>query len=148
MSESLAVQQLFVYGTLMSHFDNPMAYVIESHCQVVGKGTIPGKMYYIREEFPAAFYDEDSDTKICGQIFTIAPESFQLVMRLLDQYEGFHEKSPEKSLFVRTIVTVQADNHQVPCWTYLYNKSIKGQPQIPTGNFWEFLKEQNLHRKS
>ena len=146
MSESLAVHQIFVYGTLMSHFDNPMAYVLERNCQLVGKGTFPGKIYYVQNEYPAGVHEENAETKVYGQIFTIAPEAFQQVMRLLDQYENYHESSPETSLFLRTVIPIYSDGHKVPCWTYLYNQPTEGLTLIESGNFWQFLRDQNLHK--
>lgn len=147
MSDSLAVQQIFVYGTLMSHFDNPMAFVLERNCQLVGKGQISGKLFHVNNDFPAAIHQEDSDVKVVGQLFTIAPEAHQQVMRLLDQFLKFKNTDPESSLFVRTVLDVDADGHRVPCWVYLYNQPTEDLTEIPSGNYWQFLKEQNLHKK-
>ena len=149
MSDSLAVRELFVYGTLMSHFDNPMAFVLERNCQLVGKGFFPGKLFYINNDYPGAIYEEEAvESPVYGQLFTIAPEAYQQVMRLLDQFQNFKENSPESSLFIRTILPIEADGHKVPCWTYVYNQSTEDATNIPSGNYWQFLKDQNLHKKS
>ncbi|MGB0524896.1 MAG: gamma-glutamylcyclotransferase family protein [Flammeovirgaceae bacterium] len=147
MSEALAVQQLFIYGNLMSYFDNPIAYVLERNCQMVGKGTIPGKLHFIQNDFPGAVFDENASSLVYGQIFSIDPESYQLVMRLLDRYHSFDEGNLSQSLFTKAVLEIQSEGYRVPCWTYLYNQSVDQLPQIESGNYWQFLKENNLHKK-
>jgi len=124
-----------------------MAFVVESCCQLVGRGSFPGQMYFIRQEYPGGIYDEKAESKVYGQIFSIDPEDYERVMRLLDQYEGFSEQQPESSLFQRSIIPIDTNGQQVPCWVYLYNQDPKEAPLVENGNYWQFLKDQNLHKK-
>ena len=142
MSEQLVVSQIFVYGTLMSKFDNPMAYVLESNCQLVGKGMFSGQMFDAND-FPAAVYDENAESFVKGEIFSIQPEQFQRLVKILDRYEGFVEGKQEESLFMRSVVSVLSeDGHSVPCWTYLYNQSTSEMEMVSSGDWIQFLKDQ------
>ena len=142
MSDHLAVQQIFVYGTLMSRFDNPMSFLLESNCQLVGKGIIKGRLYDAGD-FPAAVYDEQSEETIKGEIHLIHPEKFNKVIHLLDQYEGFSEGNEAASLYVRNVLPVQSeDGHSVPCWAYIYNQSTAKMQLISEGNYIKHLKDQ------
>ena len=142
MSEQLVVQQIFVYGTLMSSFDNPMAYLLDSNCQLVGKGTLSGKLYDTGD-YPVALFEDDTDDAVIGEIHLIHPEKFQQVLNMLDKYLGYVENDEPHSLYLRNILPIADEQgHEVPCWVYTYNKSIDDFPLIKGGDYVDYLKSQ------
>lgn len=142
MSQSKIIQQIFVYGSLMSHFDNPMAFYLAQHTQLVGQGRINADLYDAGE-FPCAVLDGESQYAVQGEIYAINPGSYSGLVEFLDRYEGFHESDPKNSLFVRTALPVHiAKGQELDCWAYVFNQGTDGMPKIKSGDWVGYLKEQ------
>lgn len=123
---------LFVYGTLMSGFDNSFAKILAEQGVLIGEGTLPGHLYRV-DWFPGAVYLPDCGAFIHGEVIRLpAPETTLL---LLDEYEEVDEDH-DKSLYLRRTVPVRLnDKVTIPCWVYLYNQEIQGLERIASGNF-------------
>ncbi len=123
---------LFVYGTLMTGFDNPFSRALSGKAELKGNGTIPGSLYLI-DWYPGAIYQPDSDRQIHGEVFLLVSPSETIP--LMDTYEEIEEEE-SKSLYLRRVVPVRMSTGKIlSCWTYLYNQTVLDLPLIESGNF-------------
>jgi gamma-glutamylcyclotransferase (GGCT)/AIG2-like uncharacterized protein YtfP len=142
MSQPKTIQQVFVYGTLLSQFDNPMSYYLSQHAQLVGLGRINADLYD-GGDFPLAVLDGESQFAVQGEIYAVNPESYKNLLQFLDSYEGYHEENRAGSLFTREAVPVHiAKGQEIECWVYIFNKSAKDLPRVKSGNWLEHLMSQ------
>jgi gamma-glutamylcyclotransferase (GGCT)/AIG2-like uncharacterized protein YtfP len=123
---------LFVYGTLMTGFENPYSSQLRQHSKWLGTGYFTGHLYRI-SWYPGAIYRPAATSKVHGEIYRLSDP--KLLIPLLDAYEDLDE-DPAKSLYVRQIVPVSTPEGKIfPCWTYLYNQSTEGLFEYPDGKF-------------
>lgn len=123
---------LFVYGTLMSGFDNPFASVLRATSTLVGEGFFAGKLYRV-SWYPGAVYLPKSECRVYGEIYLL--HDFESLILRLDEYEDVLEDET-KSLYLRKSVPVQQPNGtQLRCWTYLYNQPLQHLPLVESGRF-------------
>jgi len=125
---------LFVYGTLMSGFDNPFASVLRSKSTLVGEGYFTGRLYRIGW-YPGAVYlpEDKNKSRVFGEIYQI--HEFADLIKKIDVYEEMSEDETV-SLYLRKIIPVhQPDGSLVSCWTYLYNQPLQDLTLIKSGRF-------------
>jgi len=66
------------------------------------------------------------------------------VLAVLDRYEEFHPRAPEKSEFVRAAATVWWQRRAVPAQVYFYNRSARGLRRIASGDYLEYRRSRGL----
>ncbi|OOB77303.1 MAG: hypothetical protein ATN34_04370 [Epulopiscium sp. Nele67-Bin002] len=104
---------IFVYGTLMKGYSN------HDRClggYVVGlmRGTIRGKLYHMREGYPALITGDD---EVYGEIMVIEDERALIWLDELEDYDS----SREDNLFNRTIEKVTLEDGKIiECQVYTY----------------------------
>ena len=76
---------IFVYGTLRSESDHPMARRLLSQARLVGKGSAPGRLYDLGW-YPAAMFDAGEKRRVVGDLFAI--KSGGRLLAELDAYES------------------------------------------------------------
>jgi gamma-glutamylcyclotransferase (GGCT)/AIG2-like uncharacterized protein YtfP len=131
-----ASSHLFVYGTLLSEGNEFAAFLMENSI-LHGPGKFKGKLYDIGE-YPGAIYQPSSEYDVHGQVFLMnQPE---MILRRLDDYEGFGEDQPEPNEFIRTLIEVETNDNPVNCWAYLYQLPTDGLWHIRSGNYLEYAK--------
>ena len=115
----------------MQGFDNPYARRLRLSSKYLGKGYFNGKLFRV-EWYPGALYEPGAPTQVHGEIYQLSsPE----ILKDLDEYEDVLEDEAA-SLYVRRVVPVRNSQEVViPCWVYLYNKSISELPLIADGCF-------------
>ena len=117
---------IFVYGTLRSGSGHPMARRLTSQARLLGKGSVPGRLYEMGW-YPAALFDRDEKRLIVGDVFALAPDSRLLVE--LDEYEAGDPN------YARTPLQVSlADGGTVAAWAYGIAKAPKAR-LIQGGDF-------------
>ncbi|NJN49928.1 MAG: gamma-glutamylcyclotransferase [Polaribacter sp.] len=126
---------LFVYGTLHHSIKNEMSVFLSKNSDFIGDGFISGKLFDVGN-YPALILDTNST--VFGSIYQLKNE---LVLSILDAYEGFDRQNPTESLYIRTQIDVKLqDKKSVNCWVYIYNKSTQNLKEIESGNYLEYLK--------
>jgi gamma-glutamylcyclotransferase (GGCT)/AIG2-like uncharacterized protein YtfP len=124
---------LFVYGTLMKGHGEDWQKRAGAH--LIGRGQIPGKLYDLGR-FPGAVLDSDPRSRIEGEVYRL--DDVTRALEILDEYEEFQPRHPERSLFVRRrMAVVMEDGTVKEAWAYLYNRSVKKSNLIPSGNYRE-----------
>jgi gamma-glutamylcyclotransferase (GGCT)/AIG2-like uncharacterized protein YtfP len=114
---------LFVYGTLRPSVNHPATRHFVERFELVGKGTVTGKLYDFGE-YTGLVLTDDALQRINGEIVAV-PED-EMLWQALDEYEGFDTTNPDQSLFIRQQCSVQMeDGRVVTVWIYTYNNQQK-----------------------
>ncbi len=135
-------QYIFVYGTLMDGVDSAMARLLQQGSEALGDGWIPGRLYDLGQ-YPGAVYDAQASTRVYGRIFR--PHDATTLLECLDNYEGIDSENPAAAEYMRALTPVQGIHGTLWCWVYLYQLSIEGLPEIPGGNYLDYLKSNVAH---
>jgi gamma-glutamylcyclotransferase (GGCT)/AIG2-like uncharacterized protein YtfP len=136
---SPGIYQLFVYGSLRSHFRSPAYEYIARYFNLTGEGTVPGKIFDMGE-YPAAIPVNDGSV-IIGELYTIKNErEFAWAICQLDDYEGVHVEAHELPLYRREIIQVNIEGSAVPAWIYWFNGDVTGKPFVASGDMVDYQK--------
>jgi gamma-glutamylcyclotransferase (GGCT)/AIG2-like uncharacterized protein YtfP len=114
LSWTVALDLLFVYGTLRSEFDNPYARLLRSQGQLLGPATVPGSIYRI-DYYPG--YRPEPAAEVHGELYRLADPASTL--KALDEYEG-----PDFERVIRN-----------GAWLYQYRNSPPADSRISSGDF-------------
>lgn len=131
---------VFVYGTLLSGESNYR--IIEPFVQKVTPVQLRNyKMHSIQGHFPAIIKSKKNGV-ISGELMYLKPPRYQKAIDRLDRLEGYIEQAPECSMYLREKVTVITESgDQVEAYAYIWNRSLKGCPKIPHGNWRTFVNQ-------
>jgi gamma-glutamylcyclotransferase (GGCT)/AIG2-like uncharacterized protein YtfP len=119
-------RHIFVYGTLRSESDHPMARRLRSKARHIGKGTVPGHLYDMGW-YPAAIFDEGEKRRIIGDVFALKAGSRLLAD--LDTYEAGDPNYRRVPLQVKL-----ANGRTVEAWAYGVSEAPKAR-LIASGDF-------------
>ena len=126
---------LFVYGTLMRGFDNPMAQLLSRSADFVGEARCRGRLYRVTH-YPGLVLSDDADDVVFGELFRLRQPAE--LLREFDMYEACGEGFAEPTEYLRQMLAVTADDGAVSeAWTYVYNWTVDGLPRIAAGRFLE-----------
>ncbi|MBT29877.1 MAG: hypothetical protein CMO01_09480 [Thalassobius sp.] len=134
--------KLFVYGTLMTGFDNPYALQLHRSVGKVVKASIKGELYIVSNwhfEYPLAVFDEHSQSEIKGEVLEIE-NNLEELLEVLDKYEGIESVNPDAGEYVRAEIPVSTENGTEICWAYINNKPFEGLARLESGDFRAYLK--------
>ena len=83
---------LFVYGTLLSGFENPFARILAAETEFLGCGYLRGRLYRVTPRFPGLVLSEDPGDVAHGEIYRLGdPDA---LLALFDDYEGCAPHTP------------------------------------------------------
>lgn len=128
---------LFIYGTLLQP-DNPFANYLSQNCTCISAGKLKGLLYDIGE-YPGAVIGNNTDNYIHGSIYQLHHPKENL--RVIDDYEGYGLEQDLPNLYIRSVASIETDSGTVDAWIYLYNLPTNGLPQIPSGNYAEYIRQ-------
>ncbi|MGA0557003.1 gamma-glutamylcyclotransferase family protein [Larkinella sp. VNQ87] len=120
------IAHLFVYGTLLSGSEHPMANWLRLHSRLLGPGFFAGWLYDL-STYPGAVLDPLTDAKVHGEVYCVPIPVFESLLQTLDDYEGDE--------YTRAVVPVQTADGPVDCWTYLFNQPTDALPLIRSGRY-------------
>jgi len=84
----MRAMHLFVYGSLRTESQHPLAVKLRTQGRLLGKGSAPGILYDLGR-YPAAMFGTEHDSRVIGEIFEM-PRDGRL-LRELDYFEGTEE---------------------------------------------------------
>ena len=119
---------LFVYGTLRSQMNDPLHRLLEMHAVFVGTGFFQGKLYDIGR-YPGAIRSHRNTDRVIGEIYRFSDS--QRAFQILDEYEGHRFKR-------KRVTIIQEDAKSIASWIYLYARSVKRHPRIPSGDYIQY----------
>lgn len=100
---------VFVYGTLRPGKNERLF-------------TVPGLMFDLGW-FPGVTLDPDTpDARFIAEVVQVDDAG----LSGFDSYEGYHEESPDSSLYLRKRITVDG----VDGWIYVYNQGFDGYDRV------------------
>ena len=120
---------IFVYGTLMTGFQNPNALYLHQNSLFISNGFLKGEMYDIGH-YPGVILR--GDTIVHGEIFQLKDET---ILHKLDFYEGCTDDFEKPYEYVRQLVEVNNSGGAITCWIYVYNWRVKALNKIETGDY-------------
>ena len=118
-------EYLFVYGTLRSQMNDPLHGLLEKHAVLVGTGSFQGKLYDLGR-YPGAIPSHGKTDRVLGEIYRFSES--QRTLEILDEYEGHRFKR-------KRVTIVQESGKSIPCWIYLYARSVRRRPRISSGDY-------------
>jgi gamma-glutamylcyclotransferase (GGCT)/AIG2-like uncharacterized protein YtfP len=126
---------LFVYGTLMRGFDNPMAQLLSRNAEFIGEARCQGRLYLV-QQYPGLVLSDNPAERVFGELYRLRQPSE--LLRELDQYEACGEGFAEPTEYIRRVLTVTlAEGTACEAWTYLYNRPVTDLARILSGRFLE-----------
>ena len=123
---------LFVYGTLMRGFDNPMTKLLSRNAEFCGEARCQARLYLVTY-YPGLVLSDDVSDIVSGEIYRLhTPEAS---FAILDDYEGCALPQPR---YLRQLLPVtRQDGSVVEAWTYIYNRPVTQLKRIDSGRFVE-----------
>ena len=118
-------EYLFIYGTLRRQMNDPLHRLLEKHAVLVGTGSFQGKLYDLGR-YPGVIPSRGKTDRVLGEIYRFSES--QRTLEILDEYEGHRFKR-------KRVAIVQESGKSIPCWIYLYARSVRRRPRIPSGDF-------------
>jgi gamma-glutamylcyclotransferase (GGCT)/AIG2-like uncharacterized protein YtfP len=126
---------LFVYGTLMRGYANPMARLLSANADFVGEARCRGRLYLVKH-YPGLVLSDEAADIVFGELYRLRARDDML--REFDTYEACGEGFPEPTQYVRKMLPLTlADGTAREAWTYLYNWPVAHLPRIASGRFME-----------
>ena len=128
---------VFFYGTLMTPFNRTGRLSIDQHLVYAGRGTIEAALFDLGI-YPAAV--PATDGRVWGEIYEMTHPA--IVLRALDELEGFRPGEQDSSLYVRALtpVTTECEGMTVDAWAYFYNAPLGRASASQSGDYLEHLK--------
>ena len=129
---------LFVFGTLLSGYDHPMARRLSREAELIGPACCNGLLYLVKH-YPGMVLSTNPQDQVFGELHRM--HDSKALLRVLDDYEGCGPGAAEPTEYVRQRVTVSragcAQALTVQAWTYIYNWPVAHLPRIASGRFLE-----------
>ncbi len=125
------MEHLFVYGTLLSYFNNEVLSAVAELMQYEGKGKLKGRIFDLGA-YPALITSANETNDVQGEVYQLA--STQKVFAALDEYEGDEYR--------RELHLVQLEGgNEVRCWVYVYEPELdKNVIQIVSGDYLAYIR--------
>jgi gamma-glutamylcyclotransferase (GGCT)/AIG2-like uncharacterized protein YtfP len=123
------MEYLFVYGTLLKHFNIDVLKPLQDSIQLVSGATLKGKLLNLGE-YPA--YVESTEGYVKGEVYRIVEP--HKVFEVLDEYEGEEYSRKLKSVRINR-------EEKIRCWVYVYQLSPKPEHEIiMNGDYIAFIR--------
>jgi len=127
---------VFFYGTLMTPFNRTGRRGLDQHLEYKGRGTIEAVLFDLGI-YPAAV--PATDERVWGEVYEMTHPV--VVLRALDEIEGYRPSEPEASLYRRRVTTVtMADGTVVSASAYFYNAPLGRAERIASGDYLQHLR--------
>ena len=129
-------EHVFFYGTLMTPFQQTTRLRIAEHLAYRGPGTIEAVLFDLGI-YPAAVPARGG--RVHGEVYEMLQPI--VVLRTLDELEGYRPGEHEKSLYTRVRTRVfLASGGDVMAWAYFYNAPLGRAERIESGDYLEYLR--------
>jgi gamma-glutamylcyclotransferase (GGCT)/AIG2-like uncharacterized protein YtfP len=136
-----AEDYLFVYGSLRAAVvDEARAagHILSAHARRVGEASMQGRLYAV-SWYPGFEPGRSRMERVTGDIWRIRDRA--ALFEALDNYEG------REYVRARRIARL-ASGVKISAWVYIYAADLNGAPQIPSGDFAQWLRANGSMRSS
>jgi gamma-glutamylcyclotransferase (GGCT)/AIG2-like uncharacterized protein YtfP len=127
-------QYLFVYGTLLSGYDDKASHnYLNRFGELVGKATMKGKMFMV-DYYPGVVLTNENSI-VRGELYQIIDA--ESLFDFLDKYEECVITDILHSEYKREMVdvTLKSTGQIYQAWVYLYNQPTDELELLPKGDF-------------
>lgn len=124
------IDLLFVYGTLMSSFNDKNSHLLRRYASLLGEASVSGLLYNI-SWYPGLVRKQTS-TKVWGELYHVTDSDH--LWPVLDAYEGVDSSTLEGDEYRRELIEVDFAGVARQAWTYSYIGPVQGEP-IRSGRF-------------
>jgi gamma-glutamylcyclotransferase (GGCT)/AIG2-like uncharacterized protein YtfP len=121
---------LFVYGTLRSFVDIPMAQWLRRRSRYVGSATTRGRLYDLGP-YPALRPARARGETVAGDVYRVTNPR---VFRVLDRYEAGDARARARFTRARCVVTLSRGARK-SAWAYHYRRSVVAAARIASGDY-------------
>jgi gamma-glutamylcyclotransferase (GGCT)/AIG2-like uncharacterized protein YtfP len=133
---------VFFYGTLMTPFNRTGRHGLDQHLEFKGRGSIEAALFDLGI-YPAAVPSPDG--RVWGEVYEMLRPV--IVLRALDEIEGYRPSEPEYSLYTRRLTPVTMDDGTVvQASAYFYNAPLGRAERIASGDYLEHLRGSYVER--
>ncbi len=117
-------ERVFVYGTLLKNEYNNDRFLQNAESKLIGHAEVTGFAMHNYGNFPGAWYSQNAEQIIVGEVWEVSPEIFSRLDRL-EGYPNFYDR-------------VQVQTGHGIAWIYI-SKGAQTYPEIPSGDWREHL---------
>lgn len=123
---------LFVYGTLQSSFDHPVARSLAAQAELLGPARLRGRIYRVTPRYPGLVLSEERRDQVHGEVYRLRDPP--ALLETLDRYEGCSPRSPKPFEYERVLASARLDGgRSIEVWTYVYRRPVRGEDLITSG---------------
>ena len=123
---------LFVYGTLMRGFNQPMAQLLSRSADFIGEAQCRGRLYLVKH-YPGLVLSDDPTEMVFGELYRLRQP--KELLREFDMYEACGEGFAEPTEYIRQMLSVTLEGGTTEAWTYVYNWPVAHLTRIASGRF-------------
>lgn len=125
---------LFVYGTLRSACDNPVARRLARQSRMLGAARLRGRLYEVAH-YPALVLQAGVDAAwVHGELHAL--ETPQHTLSWIDAYEECSARDPLPHEYERVLTEVEAaDGGRLKAWVYVYQRPVDALRMIASGDY-------------
>lgn len=109
---------------MLKYPQNPKMELLSEHCIEVTEAYTYGSLFSLGA-YPGLV---KGDNKVPGEILTL--KNPELVLHVLDLYEGYNPYKISQSEYVRTVADCFVGEALHRCWLYYFNGSVLGLPAL------------------
>ncbi|WP_025742597.1 gamma-glutamylcyclotransferase family protein [Aquimarina pacifica] len=135
---TLSENHLFVYGTLMSNFNNVHSQLLRARCDYIGKGSFHGYLFDLGY-YPGVIFDPKSKYAVHGEIYHLGSNQ-EMVLEKLDTYEGITD-SEVNNEYKRIVIPVLSSKTILPCWVYVLTQKPINSVTITSGSYGQYIEK-------
>jgi gamma-glutamylcyclotransferase (GGCT)/AIG2-like uncharacterized protein YtfP len=123
------IRHIVLYGTLRAGYKTHARLKLGSALAYAGKCKLQGTLYDLGR-YPGFV---PGTGRAEGELYRINDPA---ALARVDAFEGYDARKPERSRYVRRIVSVSrglGSAARVPAWIYVFNGGTAGRPEVPDG---------------
>lgn len=136
------IEHLFVYGSLLSGFQQAAYEYVSRYFTLVGEAKVKGRLFDMGN-YPVA-QPFDGNNYIYGELYKVKNlEELNFAIGQLDQYENVMVEEGETPLYKREIDTVYYNDKTINAWLYWFIGNVENKPVIQSGRVADYLKSKN-----
>lgn len=133
-----------VYGSLLKGLCNHRLFE-EHNAEFVGKGTIQGFTMYSLIGFPGIRHSDDLDETVVVEVYRVDEAG----LSRLDRLEGYDERNPKSSFYVREEVdALMDDGSTLRTLVYVFNRPLDDREVVSSGDWRTFVEERARGRQA
>ncbi len=125
---------LFVYGTLQSTCDHPVARSLATQAELLGPARLRGRIYQVTPRYPDLVLSEELRDQVYGEVYRLRDPP--ALLATLDGYEGCAHHSPKPFEYERVRASARLESgRSIEVWTYVYRRPVRDEDLVISGRY-------------